>query len=299
MWWIIAGVVAFVLLLWLNAKLQPKQTPLHLAARSGKVQDLIEALKTQPNVDVLGRDGLTPLHLGVLFGHQEVVAELLKGGANAQALTIVGYSCLHIAAMFGLPPLVKTLLASGVPVDLPDKDGNTAFTLVSCGPQVPARKLLASRWSDLNLPSPDFLGTAQVLIDCGADIAHRDSAGVLPIMHAVSSGQLDLVRLLRERGSELTAREPGTGASLLHLAAFKGFLPIATYLLDQGMAVNDKSREKDLTPLHVAAHEGKLGIVRLLCERGADTALKQADGMTALDLAEHNDHTRVVDFLKK
>ena len=49
----------------------------------------------------------------------------------------------------------------------------------------------------------------------------------------------------------------------------------------------------------VASSKGYMDMVKMLLEEGAEIEAKNNDGQTALDLAEKNGHTKVVDFLRK
>ncbi|TYA14685.1 hypothetical protein FRY98_03100 [Paenibacillus faecis] len=47
-----------------------------------------------------------------------------------------------------------------------------------------------------------------------------------------------------------------------------------------------------------AARAGKLEIVRLLIEHGADKAIRNKEGSTAIELAKAKDYNDIVDFLR-
>jgi ankyrin repeat protein len=52
------------------------------------------------------------------------------------------------------------------------------------------------------------------------------------------------------------------------------------------------------TPLHEAAREGHEAIVRALLAAGADPAIRDSLGRTALDLAEVGNHKSIVKILE-
>ena len=52
------------------------------------------------------------------------------------------------------------------------------------------------------------------------------------------------------------------------------------------------------TALHRAAYNGKIQVVEALLNAGADKAVKDIDGETALDLAQRNNHPAIVKLLR-
>jgi len=68
----------------------------------------------------------------------------------------------------------------------------------------------------------------------------------------------------------------------LILAANIGDAGLATLALNAGAPVNDRDSHSGLTPLMVAAQGQRDGVVRVLLDRGADPAIHDRDGHTAL-----------------
>lgn len=52
------------------------------------------------------------------------------------------------------------------------------------------------------------------------------------------------------------------------------------------------------TCLHIASEHGAVDNVRMLLDHGADLLAKDANGLTALDLAEQGEHTQCMTVLK-
>ena len=76
----------------------------------------------------------------------------------------------------------------------------------------------------------------------------------------------------------------GQGRSLLHAAASRGLLLVLEWLLRQRDApLNGKDLESGYSPLHRAAFHGQLRALVVLLERGANLALLDHSGLTALD----------------
>jgi ankyrin len=61
---------------------QEDQTPLHIAARMGNVDNVVLLLQHGANPDATTKDNYTPLHIAAKEGHEEVVSVLLDHGAS-------------------------------------------------------------------------------------------------------------------------------------------------------------------------------------------------------------------------
>ena len=104
-----------------------------------------------------------------------------------------------------------------------------------------------------------------------------------------SSNALPILDVLAAGGADLNVRLKGK--TLLHLAATKGDLEVATWLLDHGADVHavvdctDGCAERGYTPLHsgMAFRDGPM--TELLLSRGARMETAGADGRTAMHVA--------------
>ena len=76
----------------------------------------------------------------------------------------------------------------------------------------------------------------------------------------------NIVRMLVNAGANVNACGGVTRATALHMAARRGFTPIAKTLLDCGAAIDAKDRKGD-TPLQRASNCRKDAVVQLLRER--------------------------------
>ena len=82
------------------------------------------------------------------------------------------------------------------------------------------------------------------------------------------------------------------GWSPLHYAAASGDAEIARLLLARGARI-DALAPNDQTPLMVAAREGQEASVDALLSAGANTVLKNGEGLTAIQIAELADKPRI------
>lgn len=118
------------------------------------------------------------------------------------------------------------------------------------------------------------------------------------VRHAAESGQLEMARLLIERGANIHATAMG-GRTALHGAAELGHEGLTAFLLSKG-AQADRKEKKGRTPLMLACDGNHLGVVRVLVEHMGGKGLEErnVDGYTALHCAVDNTcHADMVRFL--
>ena len=76
-------------------------SPLHLAATRGELDEVVALLEASANVDARGDLGDTPLHSAVAQGHAAVVSLLLAHGASLDARNERGMTPLAVAELLG------------------------------------------------------------------------------------------------------------------------------------------------------------------------------------------------------
>ena len=113
---------------------------------------------------------------------------------------------------------------------------------------------------------------------------------------AVSNGQLDVTRVLVEKGANLSAADTA-GSTPLHIAAKSGYLSIVQYLADSFAPIDMRNVKKE-TALLVAAAEGHEEIVRVLIEQGAGIGVRDIEGKTAFDIATGKGYGVIIELLR-
>lgn len=227
--------------------------------RAIKARDLkrfLRALREQPNLNTRDHEGKTPLHLAAKKGHLSIVRLLLRYRALVDMVNNDGDSPLDMATLYRREQVAKVLLEKGARVN----------------------EQMLFRWC--NYSSKDIVSQ---LISREVNINATDERGDTPLQRYVSSGKLDMVRLLLEHGADPNLRNNEGKAPIHTVCNWGGADPAKVQLLlEYGADVNAKTLEDGTTPLHYASCLGNGAIVRLLMKHGADPNAQDIYGYTAL-----------------
>jgi len=202
-------------------------------------------------------------------GYALALAMLMPVGVQAGS-----YDDYFVAVKMDAPRELKALMARGLGPNLVEPQrGYTALMLAIREDSMQVVDLL------LNTP--------------GIDLEAKARNGDTPLMLAAFHGYLPLVKTLLSRDVEVN--RPGWTA--LHYAAINGNPEIIKTLLDASAYIDAESAEGKMTPIMLAAVRGRVVAVRVLQQEGADVSLRNADGMTVLDLARRFQQSEVIDVL--
>jgi len=143
------------------------------------------------------------------------------------------------------------------------------------------------------------LGSVKEAIARGAPIdgAPGDTRHWRPLILAIEHGNLEIVRLLLERGASADRRSR-IGEPALVLAVRSGDRRIVRALLS-AKASPDSKAVSGYTPLMEAARLGHAGIASDLLATGADPKLVLADGTSASTIARRFDHEALARELRR
>jgi ankyrin repeat protein len=250
------------------------KTPLHEAARDGKLSRVKALVKKYPNaVDTWNDFGRTPLHLAAEYGHNETAVFLLEKGTDIDVRGPRGDTPLHLAAGNGHTSTVELLLNRKADIHAEDLRGITPLH---------------------GAVTADRKEVVELLIGRGARVNARAFEGAVPLHSAASA---ETARLLIAAGAEVDAAN-NFGFTPLHSAAVSGHLEAANLLIEKGAAVNAKSQH-GFTPLHEAAFGGAYDTAKLLIEKGAEINARTNSGSTPLNVALNTNHGKTAKLLRK
>lgn len=212
-----------------KAELSPNETvchalacagPLFVAASTGDAEALTELISGgAASPTAIAPSGRTALDYAACNGHTHAIEQLVKLGADVQQGNSQGTETLNFASWMGNAESVKTLISMGADLEATNTNGNNATAI-----QEAARSCLASCQGvpascSSHQPGVDFAATITALIDAGADIEHRQAAGLTAIGVAATCGQADHIHVLAAAGANVSPRGVPMGMSLMTFTA--------------------------------------------------------------------------------
>ena len=99
------------------------------------------------------------------------------------------------------------------------------------------------------------------------------------IWNAARNGDLAAIERHVQDGTDINGIDPASGQTPLVWAALVGQLEAVDWLLQNGAAVNGRTKDGG-TPLHAAAFLGRVEVAKLLLQHGADLEAKNNNGDT-------------------
>lgn len=178
-------------------------TALHVSSSMGRTQCLKRLLHSNANIHAQTYDQSTPLHLAQAV---DVARYLLQQHADVYAVDKNDRTPLHIARSIDI---VRCLLQYGAQVRVRDCLGATPLHYQAALGSQDAIKLLLRAGADVNasceegmtpLHAVHDMRTAQLLLDCGADLFAVSSQGITATGYALLREELPLVHFYRSKG---------------------------------------------------------------------------------------------------
>jgi len=139
------------------------------------------------------------------------------------------------------------------------------------------------------------MDVVRMLVERGADVSAQAEDGTTPLHLASLYGHVDVARMLVERGADVSAQKKD-GTTPLHWASWNGHVDVARMLVERGADVSAQ-KKGGTTPLHCASLYGHVDVARMLVERGADVSAQKKDGRTPLHWASLYGHVDVARML--
>ena len=193
------------------------------AIRGGDTQRAV-ALAEAPALKACGRSVLSGLLARMIRSGQSVLLDYVRakltGDPALARERYAGRTLLHEAAAAGNPAMVELLLSLGIDPNVPDVGGHTPLYAVSneCALERAATVVRALVKAGADVDASDGakrctalhmaarrgnVELAGALLDCGATLEARDSAGETPLRRSVNCNKVEVAALLVARGADI------------------------------------------------------------------------------------------------
>ena len=139
------------------------------------------------------------------------------------------------------------------------------------------------------------LEIAKLLVEKGADVKLNVQGDGTALITAAEYGHLELVKYFNSKGADISRKFPNQGNSLI-AASGNGHLDVMKYLISEGVDINHYSPNQG-NALIAAAHSDNVDAVKYLVEKGMDVNFLSANQGNALIVASSNGRLETVKYL--
>lgn len=274
-------------------------TPLICAAKGGHAAVVKLLLDRGADIHAGDNEGSTALMIASWYGIHQVVELLLDYGADINGADDKGVTALMFASDDGSYEVVKTLLHRGSDLEMKCRSGNTALHYARIKRRYDIIELFlrfdAALSRTANFTNEKLLIQAskhghcslvKLLLDRGADMTATDCFGATPLINSLIKDHFNISVVLLSRRAKLRDEvEHYQRCQLLCHESLNGSPLAVRTLLDQGADANSMDKLRRYPALALAAYRGCVTSVVTLLAKGADPDLQYNNRWTALALA--------------
>lgn len=280
-------------------------TTLHAAVEGGCVDIVKILVKGGAKINRQNKGTVVPLHIAAEKGYKDIVEYFLKCGVEYNNPDAIGNTALHHAVLTGNTNICKILLKGGADINIRNMQGHTPLQLATIKEDEDTVQLLLEWRANTNVQDIDgytplhiaaHLGheiIANLLLDKGAEVNAQSKNGDTVLNAAVMGNKKYMIQQLFKAEIRTDYK---SDTAVLHLAASKGWLDIATLLLSKGINVNTRDKYGN-TALHKAVQGGQTEMVELLLQNHAHVNTTSEDGFLPLHDAVGNAYSTIIMML--
>lgn len=266
-------------------------TALFWAAYLGDLNTTRLLCKYKADHHVVGKFGETPLLVAAAGACHEVVNILLDLGSDLMQVNILKETVLHYAAYNNDSSVMKLLLdrREGSNHQIETKEPAILGAVIGDQQVLDINALDYTRVTPLHhAVSQGNVPVVKLLLECKADLHIADLQNCTCLHTAIHDRQETIVKYIVDAGANLDVVDE-EGWTPLQIASSLGQEDISKYLLYAGADVN-RSTELYSTPLHLAVTHGWTGLIEPLLLHGANPLSTDKFGRTAMDWASSTEY---------
>jgi ankyrin repeat protein len=245
-------------------------TPLLYAARENCLACVKVLLDNKADINLQDPDGVSPLQLAIMNTNWDLAKQLILAGADVNEWDMFGEAPLFTAV--GLRNQV------GAKASIDPLNETNGVTII---------RMLLDRGANPNMQL--FFRPANVK-------GSTNTRGSTPLIRAANSADMEMVKLLLERGADVNLMMADRQTAMMAVLAGRAPEPQALQLLqvlhDAGAdinviaLINHREESRGGTALHYAVRKRYKEVIKKLAEWGIDMNAKDQDGLTALDYTQ-------------
>lgn len=245
-------------------------TPLLYAARENCIACVKVLLDNKADINLPDPDGVSPLLLAIMNTNWDLAKQLIEAGADVNEWDMFGEAPLFTAVG------VRNQAGGKASIDPLNQTKGTAIV-----------RMLLDRGANPNMQL--FFRPANLK-------GSTNTRGSTPLIRASANADLEMVKLLLERGADVNLimadRQTPVMAVLAGRASEPQALQIIQVLHDAGAdinviaLINHREESRGGTALHYAVRKRYKEVIKKLAEWGIDMNAKDQDGLTALDYTQ-------------
>ncbi|CAJ0578776.1 unnamed protein product, partial [Mesorhabditis spiculigera] len=259
------------------------------------------------DVNLPDANGKSPLMHAASKGNRKVVEKLLSFGAKLEQLDDSNSYAFHYAAGCLEPAVVEAVYIEEA-LEHENKEGEVPlYIAVNVGHTEIVNKLIqwgasvnyvnrAGKSLTLLALSEGKIDGCEYLLELGADPKAANLQGQTLAHLMVELRSLSGLQMLHHFAVPID-RADFEGNTPLHCAVWADQYGLAEYMLAEAGVNPDPADSKGATPLAVASYKGDENFVTLLLKHGANPRLRDHQGLSSLDAAQHAGHVALVPLL--
>lgn len=284
------------------------QNALMWAAAEGR-SGVVKALAQHgADVNAASKGNFTPLMFASAKGDAETIKALVAAGADVNKALPDGNNPILIASNLKQPAAVAALLDSGAKPTIADKQGTTPLHSAAQAGDPELVKQLIAKGADPNAKTNETAaagGRGRGAGGGGGGFGRGGAAGLqTPLMVAAKAGRLEAMKALVAGGADpkLKAQD---GSTLLMSAAGSGHVEVVKYAyeLDPGVVKETNNTGNNAVHMSVTGTGGLVPqksiceVIQFLSDKGVDVDVKNAQGRTAITIANGLPIDNAVDLM--